>query len=45
MTGLSLNTRSYRLAESLPEKLKGSLPIIEELESELGSGTEEAASP
>ncbi len=27
----------YRLAESLPEKLKGSLPTIEELESELGS--------
>jgi predicted nuclease of restriction endonuclease-like (RecB) superfamily len=30
----------YRLAESLPEKLKGSLPTIEELESELGSATE-----
>ena len=29
----------YRLAESLPEKLKGSLPTIEELESELGSAT------
>jgi predicted nuclease of restriction endonuclease-like (RecB) superfamily len=27
----------YRLAESLPEKLKGSLPTIEELESELSS--------
>ena len=27
----------YRIAESLPEKLKGSLPTIEELESELGS--------
>ena len=27
----------YRLAESLPEKLKGSLPTIEELENELGS--------
>ena len=34
----------YRLAESLPEKLKGSLPTIEELESELGSATDEAAS-
>ena len=30
----------YRLAESLPEKLKGSLPTIEELESELGAATE-----
>jgi len=30
----------YRLAESLPERLKGSLPTIEELESELGSATE-----
>jgi YhcG PDDEXK nuclease domain len=30
----------YRLAESLPEKLKGNLPTIEELESELGSATE-----
>ncbi|HTX39889.1 MAG TPA: PDDEXK nuclease domain-containing protein [Bryobacteraceae bacterium] len=29
----------YRLAESLPEKLKGSLPTIEELESELGSAS------
>jgi hypothetical protein len=27
----------YRLAESLPEKLKGSLPTIEELESEMGA--------
>ena len=27
----------YRLAESLPEKLKGSLPTIEELECELGA--------
>jgi hypothetical protein len=27
----------YRLAESLPEKLKGSLPTIEELENELGA--------
>ena len=27
----------YRLAESLPEQLKGSLPTIEELESELGA--------
>jgi predicted nuclease of restriction endonuclease-like (RecB) superfamily len=31
----------YRLAESLPDKLQGSLPTIEELESELGSATEE----
>jgi len=30
----------YRLAESLPEKLKGSLPTIEDLESELASATE-----
>ena len=27
----------YRLAESLPEKLQGSLPTIEELENELGA--------
>ena len=31
----------YRLAESLPEKLQGSLPTIEELENELGSASEE----
>jgi hypothetical protein len=31
----------YRFAESLPEKLQGSLPTIEELESELGSAAEE----
>jgi predicted nuclease of restriction endonuclease-like (RecB) superfamily len=31
----------YRLAESLPDKLQGSLPTIQELESELGSATEE----
>jgi len=30
----------YRLAESLPEKLQGSLPTVEELENELGSATE-----
>jgi hypothetical protein len=29
------------LAESLPEKLQGSLPTIEELESELASAAEE----
>jgi hypothetical protein len=29
----------YRLAESLPEKLKGSLPTIEELETELGAAS------
>jgi hypothetical protein len=51
-TGVGPNTRSktngkpigiseYRLAESLPEKLQGSLPTVEELESELGSATEE----
>lgn len=34
----------YRLAESLPEKLKGSLPTIEELESELGAAAEEEES-
>lgn len=34
----------YRLAESLPEKLKGSLPTIEELENELGSATQDVAS-
>lgn len=33
----------YRLAESLPDKLQGSLPTVEELESELGSGPEEEA--
>jgi hypothetical protein len=27
----------YQLAESFPEKLKGSLPTIEELENELGA--------
>ncbi len=31
----------YKLAESLPDKLKGSLPTIEELESELGAAGEE----
>jgi len=31
----------YRLAESLPEKLKGSLPTIEELEKELGAASQE----
>jgi predicted nuclease of restriction endonuclease-like (RecB) superfamily len=30
----------YRIAESLPEKLKGSLPTIEELENELGAASE-----
>jgi len=29
----------YRLAESLPEKLKGSLPTIEELRKELGAAS------
>ena len=31
----------YRLAESLPEKLQGSLPTIEELENELGTASKE----
>jgi len=31
----------YRLAESLPEKLQGNLPTIEELENELGAASEE----
>jgi predicted nuclease of restriction endonuclease-like (RecB) superfamily len=31
----------YRLAESLPEKLQGSLPTIEELENELGAASGE----
>ena len=31
----------YRLAESLPQKLQGSLPTIEELENELGAASEE----
>jgi len=31
----------YRLAESLPDKLQGSLPTVEELESELGSAADE----
>jgi predicted nuclease of restriction endonuclease-like (RecB) superfamily len=30
----------YRLAESLPERLQGSLPTIEELENELGAASE-----
>jgi hypothetical protein len=32
----------YRLAESLPEKLQGSLPTVEELETELGGEIENA---
>jgi hypothetical protein len=43
-TTISRTQDQDRLAESLPEKLKGSLPTIEELESELGSATDEAAS-
>jgi hypothetical protein len=31
----------YQLAESLPGKLQGSLPTIEELENELGAASEE----
>jgi YhcG PDDEXK nuclease domain len=31
----------YRLAESLPEKLKGTLPTIEEIENELSEKTDE----
>jgi predicted nuclease of restriction endonuclease-like (RecB) superfamily len=34
----------YRLAESLPEKLQGNLPTIEELENELGSVSKEESS-
>jgi hypothetical protein len=30
----------YKLAESLPRDLKGSLPTIEELKSELGKATD-----
>lgn len=32
---------AYRLAESLPETLQGSLPTIEEIENELGAAAEE----
>jgi hypothetical protein len=32
----------YTLAESLPQTFKGSLPTIEELESELGKPNDEA---
>jgi len=32
----------YRLAESLPDRLKGSLPTIEELEDELGAASRES---
>jgi len=39
--GKPIGISEYRLAESLPEKLQGSLPTVEELESELGSATEE----
>jgi hypothetical protein len=35
-----LGISEYRLAESLPEKLQGSLPTIEELETELGGEIE-----
>jgi len=37
----SIGISEYRLAESLPEKLNGSLPTIEELESELGAASAE----
>jgi len=40
-TNKPIGMSEYRLAESLPEKLKGSLPTIEELENELGSATQE----
>jgi predicted nuclease of restriction endonuclease-like (RecB) superfamily len=40
--GKPIGISEYRLAESLPDRLRGSLPTVEELESELGSaGTEE----
>jgi len=29
----------YRLTNALPDEVKGSLPTIEELEAELGSGS------
>jgi nuclease YhcG-like protein len=35
----------YRLAESLPEKLQGSPPTIEELENELGAASEGESQP
>jgi hypothetical protein len=36
-----IDISEYRLAESLPEKLQGSLPTIEELEQELGAVSEQ----
>jgi len=33
-----IRVSEYRLAESHPSNLKGSLPTIEELETELGAG-------
>ena len=38
--GKPIGISEYRLAESLPDKLQGSLPTVEELESELGSAAE-----
>jgi len=35
-----IGVSEYQLAEALPEKLKGALPTIEELESELSKGPE-----
>lgn len=35
-----IGVSEYRLAENLPETLRGNLPTIEELESELGEGRE-----
>lgn len=36
----SIGIAEYKIAESLPPDLKGSLPTIEELESELGKATD-----
>jgi predicted nuclease of restriction endonuclease-like (RecB) superfamily len=36
-----IGVSEYRLAESLPEQIQGSLPTIEELESELGAAVKE----
>ena len=40
-TNTPIGISEYKLAESLPDDLKGSLPTIEELESELGSTGDE----
>lgn len=41
-TGMPIGVSSFKLTESLPEKLRGSLPTIEELEAELSApGTQQ----